>query len=93
MRFMILGHATPDTEAGVLPSSEEFRKMGEFMEELVKAGVFVAGEGLMAGLARFVRGDLGAAEELAQDALVAALETWPRDGIPREPLRPIVQVK
>lgn len=46
MKFMILGHATKDTEAGVLPSSEEFEKMGKFVEELVKAGVFVAGEGL-----------------------------------------------
>lgn len=46
MKFMILGHATKDTEAGTLPSSEEFEKMGEFMGELVKAGVFVAGEGL-----------------------------------------------
>lgn len=47
---------------------------------------------LMAGLARFVRGDLGAAEELAQDALVAALETWPYDGIPREPGAWLMQV-
>jgi RNA polymerase sigma factor (sigma-70 family) len=47
---------------------------------------------LVAGLARFVRGDLGAAEELAQDALVAALETWPRDGIPREPGAWLMQV-
>lgn len=47
---------------------------------------------LMAGLARFVRGDLGTAEELAQDALVAALETWPRDGIPREPGAWLMQV-
>jgi RNA polymerase sigma factor (sigma-70 family) len=47
---------------------------------------------LMAGLARFVRGDLGAAEELAQDALVAALETWPRDGTPREPGAWLMQV-
>ena len=46
MRFIVFGHATKDTEAGVLPSSEEFVKMGAFMEELVKAGVFVAGEGL-----------------------------------------------
>ncbi|WP_165984310.1 RNA polymerase sigma factor [Streptomyces sp. YIM 98790] len=37
-----------------------------------------------AGLARVVR-DIGLAEELAQDALVAALEQWPRDGIPRNP--------
>ena len=47
MKFMILGHATKDTEASVLPTSEEFEKMGEFMGELVKAGVFVAGEGLL----------------------------------------------
>ncbi|KJK57051.1 RNA polymerase subunit sigma-24 [Saccharothrix sp. ST-888] len=39
---------------------------------------------LIAGLTRIVR-DLGLAEELAQDALVAALEQWPRDGIPRNP--------
>ena len=47
---------------------------------------------LVAGLARFVRGDLGTAEELAQDALVAALETWPEDGIPREPGAWLMQV-
>ena len=46
MRFIVLGHGNKDTEAGVMPSSEEFVKMGEFMGELVKAGVFVAGEGL-----------------------------------------------
>jgi len=46
MKFIVLGQATKDTEAGVLPSSEEFEKMGKFIEELVKAGVFVAGEGL-----------------------------------------------
>jgi hypothetical protein len=46
MKFIVLGHATKDTETGVLPSSEEFDKMGKFIEELVKAGVFVAGEGL-----------------------------------------------
>ncbi|MGI9072928.1 MAG: RNA polymerase sigma factor [Bryobacteraceae bacterium] len=39
---------------------------------------------LIAGLARLVR-DLGLAEELAQDALVAALEQWPESGIPRNP--------
>ena len=39
---------------------------------------------LIAGLARIVR-DVGAAEDLAQDALVAALERWPRDGIPEKP--------
>lgn len=47
MKFIVLGHANQDTEAGVLPSSQDFEKMGEFMGELVKAGVFIAGEGLL----------------------------------------------
>lgn len=47
MRFIVLGHANKNTEAGVLPTAEEFEKMGKFMEELVKAGVFVTGVGLM----------------------------------------------
>lgn len=46
MKFIVFGHATAATEAGVMPSSEEFAQMGKFIEELVKAGVFVAGEGL-----------------------------------------------
>jgi len=40
---------------------------------------------LIAGLARMARGDVGLAEELAQDALVAALEQWPDSGVPRNP--------
>jgi hypothetical protein len=47
MKFMVLGHANRDTEAGVLPSGEEFEKMGKFIGDLVKAGVFIAGEGLL----------------------------------------------
>src|SRR5207253_1411642 len=39
---------------------------------------------LIAGLARIV-GDIGTAEELAQDALVAALERWPTEGVPEKP--------
>src|SRR5882757_6477074 len=39
---------------------------------------------LIAGLARIVR-DVGVAEELAQDALVAALEQWPKEGLPDKP--------
>src|ERR1700728_396742 len=39
---------------------------------------------LIAGLARIVR-DIGIAEELAQDALVAALEQWPKSGVPNNP--------
>ncbi len=40
---------------------------------------------MIAGLARFCGGDIGRAEELAQDAIVVALETWPREGVPRNP--------
>jgi RNA polymerase sigma-70 factor, ECF subfamily len=40
---------------------------------------------LIAGLARYAGGDIGLAEELAQDAVVAALEQWPADGVPRNP--------
>src|SRR5690242_9166193 len=39
---------------------------------------------LIAGLAR-ITGDVGAAEDLAQDALVAALERWPESGVPNNP--------
>src|SRR5262245_65727157 len=40
---------------------------------------------LIAGLARMLRGDVGKAEELAQDALVTALEHWPETGVPDNP--------
>ena len=40
---------------------------------------------LIAGLARYAGGDIGLAEELAQDAVVAALEQWPKDGVPASP--------
>ncbi len=46
MRFMVLVKANKDSEAGVLPSHEMLAKMGKFNEELVKAGVMLAGEGL-----------------------------------------------
>jgi len=46
MRFMILIKADEDTEAGVLPSEELLTEMGAYNEELVNAGVMVAGEGL-----------------------------------------------
>ncbi|HEU0078733.1 MAG TPA: YciI family protein [Longimicrobiaceae bacterium] len=46
MRFMILVKANADSEAGVLPSTEELAEMGSYNEELVKAGVLLAGEGL-----------------------------------------------
>jgi hypothetical protein len=46
MRFMILVKADKDSEAGVMPSTDLLAKMGKFNEELVKAGVMLAGEGL-----------------------------------------------
>ena len=46
MRFMILIKADKNTEAGVMPSEELLTEMGKFNEELVKAGVMLAGEGL-----------------------------------------------
>ncbi|WP_437753258.1 YciI family protein [Sorangium sp. So ce1389] len=46
MRFMILIKATKDSEAGVMPSEQLMTEMGKFNEELVKAGVMVAGDGL-----------------------------------------------
>jgi hypothetical protein len=48
MRFMVLVKATKDSEAGVLPDAKLLTEMGKFNEELVKAGVMVAGEGLHA---------------------------------------------
>jgi hypothetical protein len=46
MKFMILVKASADSEAGVMPTAEQFAEMGKFNEELVKAGVLLAGEGL-----------------------------------------------
>ena len=46
MKFMVIVKATPETEAGVMPSDELMEAMGRYNEELVKAGVMVAGEGL-----------------------------------------------
>jgi hypothetical protein len=46
MRVMVIVKATPDSEAGVLPSQQQLTDMGKFNEELVKAGVMLAGEGL-----------------------------------------------
>jgi hypothetical protein len=46
MRVLVIVKATKNSEAGVLPSSELLEKMGKFNEELVKAGVMLAGEGV-----------------------------------------------
>ena len=46
MRFMVIVKATKDSEAGVMPSTQLLADMGKFNEELVKAGVMLAGDGL-----------------------------------------------
>jgi hypothetical protein len=46
MRFMAIVKANADSEAGVMPSQELLAAMGKYNEELVKAGVMLAGEGL-----------------------------------------------
>jgi len=48
MRFMMLVKASKESEAGMLPSRELIAAMGQFNEEMVKAGVMIAGEGLQA---------------------------------------------
>lgn len=48
MRVMVIVKASKESEAGVLPSTEILEKMGKFNEELVKAGVMLAAEGLHA---------------------------------------------
>jgi AraC family transcriptional regulator len=46
MRVMVFGKATKDTEAGVMPTREAWEAMDQFNEELAKAGIVLAGEGL-----------------------------------------------
>jgi hypothetical protein len=46
MRFMIIVKASKDSEAGIMPSTELLTDMGKYNEELAKAGVLLAGEGL-----------------------------------------------
>ena len=46
MRVMVLVKATEDTERGVLPTTDEFAEMGAFNEQLVNAGIMLAGDGL-----------------------------------------------
>ena len=46
MRVMVFVKATKDSETGIMPSSEMFEAMGKFNQELVNAGIMLAGEGL-----------------------------------------------
>jgi hypothetical protein len=66
MRFMILLKADKDTEAGVMPSQQLLADMGRYNEELIKAGVMQAGEGLQptskGARVRFSRGQVSVTE-------------------------------
>ncbi|HEX5056197.1 MAG TPA: YciI family protein [Gammaproteobacteria bacterium] len=46
MRFMVIVKATKNSEAGIMPSEQLLTEMGKYNEELVKAGIMLAGEGL-----------------------------------------------
>ena len=46
MRFMVIVKASPESEAGILPSTKILAAMGKYNEELAKAGIILAGEGL-----------------------------------------------
>jgi hypothetical protein len=48
MRFMMIVKASTESEAGILPTEQELAQMAKYNEELVKAGVMLAGEGLQA---------------------------------------------
>jgi hypothetical protein len=48
MRFMMIVKASKESEAGILPTEQELAQMAKYNEELVKAGVMLAGEGLQA---------------------------------------------
>ncbi|HUL81498.1 MAG TPA: YciI family protein [Gammaproteobacteria bacterium] len=48
MRFMVIVKASRETEAGVLPTEQQLAEMGKYNEELIKAGIMLAGEGLQA---------------------------------------------
>src|SRR5437868_12317339 len=48
MKFMVMVRATKDSEAGVMPDEKILTEMGKFNEQLVNAGIMLAGEGLQA---------------------------------------------
>jgi hypothetical protein len=48
MRFIVLVKANKDSEAGVMPTESQLKEMGKFNDELAKAGIMLAGEGLQA---------------------------------------------
>jgi RNA polymerase sigma factor (sigma-70 family) len=79
----VLGGASDAREAGRAADVRDTRRVPD-ARGAIDAVWRIESARLIAGLARIVR-DVGVAEELAQDALVAALEQWPRAGVPENP--------
>ena len=82
MRVMVIVKATPDSEAGQLPSAELLSEMGQFNERLVKAGILLAAEGLHSS-SRGVRVRFGAGRSTVIDGpftatpeLIAGFWLW-----------------
>ena len=82
MRFIVLVKANKDSEAGVMPTEKDLAEMGKFNEELVKAGIMLAGEGLHPS-SRGVRVDFSGAKPRVIDGpfsetkeLVAGFWIW-----------------
>ena len=82
MRFMVMIRADKNTEAGVLPDKKLLTEMGKFNEELVKAGVMLAGEGLHSS-AKGVRVRFGGGKSTVTDGpftetkeLIAGFWLW-----------------
>lgn len=82
MRVMVIVKATRDSEAGILPSEELLTEMGKFNEELVKAGVLLAAEGLQSS-AKGVRVQFGGGKSTVLDGpftetkeLIAGFWLW-----------------
>jgi len=82
MRVMVIVKANKESEAGVLPSRELLTEMGKFNEELVKAGVMLAGEGLHSS-AKGVRVKFGGGKSTVTDGpftetkeLIAGFWLW-----------------
>jgi hypothetical protein len=82
MRVMVIVKATADSEAGQLPSPELLSEMGQFNEQLVKAGIMLAGEGLQSST-RGVRVKFGAGRSTVIDGpftetkeLIAGFWLW-----------------
>jgi hypothetical protein len=82
MRVMVIVKATPDSEAGQLPSADLLSEMGQFNEQLVKAGILLAAEGLHSS-SRGVRVRFGAGRSTVIDGpftetkeLIAGFWLW-----------------